>query len=290
MATHWQHTSVSPEDVDLNSRNNQLEPIQSVDPLEDRQDKSQFSQRDNLKLDEDDSQTFTNAGVSDILEIPSWPGPQTLEVTDGENLLRKIGYIFLLVPPLLFLALVLSAMGLDSNQKNPFGGFVGQACNLGPTAFPIVFSAILGSCLKTYGIYRSERGVKLGELERVIGSQTLFLFLKLAFKFRQLDRLCIILGILWVLSPLGGQGILRMLSMREVTNISSDIFFYTDLYGSSDYSSNFETERSRGRINGLYVASLLAPVAIKNSTTDIWGAIKIPQLSFSTLIIKATTE
>jgi hypothetical protein len=32
----------------------------------------------------------------------------------------------------------------------------------GPTVFPIVFSAIMGWCLKTYGRYKSERGVELG--------------------------------------------------------------------------------------------------------------------------------
>lgn len=67
-----------------------------------------------------------------------------------------------LVPPLIFLGLVLSAIGLHSHMADRFGELVSQACLLGPTVFPIVFSAIMGWCLKTYGRYRSERGVKLG--------------------------------------------------------------------------------------------------------------------------------
>ncbi|PVF95172.1 hypothetical protein CPB86DRAFT_603960 [Serendipita vermifera] len=279
MATNYQYTPVSPQDEDLTSRTQQLETRQGVGALEREEDQLEPNRKDGPKFSkENPSQAFANTDVDDILEIPNWPGPQNLEITRGESLLQKMIYILLLVPPLFFLILVLSSIGLHSNKENPFGEFVRQTCLLGPTAFPIAFSAILGWCLKIYGRYRSERGVKLGELERVIGSQTLFSFLKLAFKFKQLDRLCIFLGLVWVLSPLGGQGVLRMLSLRQETKTSSEEIYYLDLHARSQYYDDYPRYVHRNKINGLYIASLWAPVRIKNETTDLWGSIKIPSL------------
>ncbi|PVF95157.1 hypothetical protein CPB86DRAFT_603428 [Serendipita vermifera] len=187
--------------------------------------------------------------------------------------------MLLLVPLLFFLVLVLSAIGLHSKEASPFGDFVNQACLLGPTVFPIAFSAILGWCLKTYERYKSERGVKLGELERVIGSQKVFSFLKLAFTFKKLDRLCIVLGILWALSPLGGQGILCMLSMRQVDDISTEKLFYFDLYDPSLFQDAIMSRSFYSRVNRLYIASLLAPNEVKKGPTDLWGDVKIPSLN-----------
>ncbi|PVF95155.1 hypothetical protein CPB86DRAFT_875902 [Serendipita vermifera] len=280
MSTNWQYAPVSSQDADSVSRTHQSDTRESVDSLEDKHKKYQNNREDDLKSQESTIQMLTNVNVSDIIEVPNWPGPKTLEVTRGQSILHSMGYILLLVPPLVFLVLVLSAIGLHSKEVSPFGAIVSQACLLGPTVFPIAFSAILGWCLRTYGCYKSERGVKLGQLERVIGSQTLFSFLKFAFKFKQIDRLCIILAMLWVLSPLGGQGVLRMLSMRQLIETREETVTYLDLYGRSRYFNTKSTQLARRAVEGLYLASLFAPVEIKNRTTDLWGGIKIPSIEF----------
>ncbi|PVF90934.1 hypothetical protein CPB86DRAFT_820932, partial [Serendipita vermifera] len=265
----------------LISGNQHSETTQNVDPVEDERENSQSGRKDNLtSRKENISQTFTNANVGDVLLIPDWPRPQTLEVTRGESILHNTGYILLLVPPLIFLVLVLSAIGLHLERPSPYGEFISRTCLLGPTAFPIAFSAILGWCLKTYGRYQAERGIKLGELERVIGSQTLFSFLKFAVTFKQLDLLCIVLGILWFLSPLGGQGILRMLSTRQLIKASEEAILYLNLYKESRYIVTPIQTRARALIQDLYLSSLHAPVEIKNRTTDLWGAVKIPSIEY----------
>ncbi|PVF90958.1 hypothetical protein CPB86DRAFT_820905, partial [Serendipita vermifera] len=282
MSTNSLDVPISPQDEVLIPRKQQPESTQSVDSFEHEREKSQSDRKDALTLhSQDSSQTFMNADVlGDILQIPDWPGPQTLEATSRESILRNVGYVLFLVPPLFFLVLVLSALGLHLEKASPFGKFVTQACLLGPTVFPIAFSAILGWCLKTYGRYGSERGIKLGELERVIGSQTVFSFLRLAFTFKQLDRLCIALGILWILSPLGGQGILRMLSMRPLIETSEETVLYLNLYKESRYVVDSLPALARGMIDDLYFSSLHAPVEIKNRTTDLWGMVKIPSIEY----------
>ncbi|PVF91265.1 hypothetical protein CPB86DRAFT_820625, partial [Serendipita vermifera] len=277
MSTNWQYTPVSSGDTGFILRS---EPTKSADTLGDEEEMSQLGRKGYLKSHkEDNSQTTsTNVDATDILEIPNWPNPQTLEVPRGESIVQNLGYILLLVPPLFFLVLVLSAIGLHSHEQSSFGTLVTQACLLGPTAFPIAFSAILGWCLRTYGRYKSERGVKLGELERVIGSQTVFSFLRFAVMFRQIDRLCIVLGILWALSPLGGQGILRMLSMRSVDLESTEVIDYFNLYSASEFQDPRFIQFYGTAVNGLYLASLYGPIEVKNRTTDLWGAIKIPSI------------
>lgn len=279
MSINCEYAPLPPQDEESISGTHHSESTRNVDTLEDERDKSREDRKDDLTLREENaSQTFTNAEVGDVLQIPDWPGPQTLEVARGESILRRIGYTLSLVPPLLFLVLVFSAIGLHSQTPSSFGEFVSQACLLGPTAFPIAFSAILSWCLKTYGRYGSERGIKLGQLERVIGSQTVFSFLRFAFTFKQIDRLCIVLGILWILSPLGGQGILRMLSIRQLIETSEETILYFNLYKESRYILGKMPDRGRALLDDLYISSLHAPVEIKNRTADLWGAIKIPSI------------
>ncbi|PVG03890.1 hypothetical protein CPB86DRAFT_810426 [Serendipita vermifera] len=276
MSKNWQYVPISSQDADLISINDQLGPAQSTDFPENERKKLQSNQEHDPLHKKDTSQMFTNAAVNGILEIPNWPGPQMFEVTRGQSILYSMGYMLFLIPPLFFLVLVAATVGLHLKEANALGAFVRQAYLLGPTVFPITFSAILGWCLKAYGRYRAERGVKLGQLERVIGSQTVFSFLRFAFAFKQFDRLCIILGVLWSLSPLGGQGILRMLSMRQVAKSTLEDIFYLDLHGTTRYMTGTSGETYQNVIDGLYVASLFAPGEVKNSTTDLWGGIKIP--------------
>ncbi|PVF95158.1 hypothetical protein CPB86DRAFT_788342 [Serendipita vermifera] len=280
MSTNWQYTPVSSGDADSVSRNEQQEPTQSVDSLKDTQERSQPDWDNALKRHKEDASqtTFINATKGDTLQIPNWPEPRKLEVTRGKSILSNLGSILFLVPPLFFLGLVLSAIGLHSKEASAFGGLVIQACLLGPTVFPLMFSAILGWCLRTYGRYKSERGVKLGELERLIGSQTVFSFLRFALIFKQLDQLCIMLGILWTLSPLGGQSILRMLSVRQVDLESTETISYLDPYSASEYHAEKNIPLTGTMVTGLYVASIYASPDIKNRTTDVWGAVKIPSI------------
>jgi hypothetical protein len=115
------------------------------------------------------------------------------------------------------------------------------------------------------------------KLERIIGSQTLFSYLKFAFTFKQLDGLCIALGLLWIMSPLGGQGILRMLSTRQEMKTSSETILYFDLYVESPFMPG-NSDYYHTKVNGIYLASLFAPADISEGATDSWGGIKIPSI------------
>lgn len=163
MSTDRRNASGFLPDADSISGNKQLDSLQDLVGFEHEGYKIQSKRHNNLgSYQGDTSQTLTKTDVDDILKIPNWPGPQTLQRKD---VISSSGYILFLLPPLFFFVLVISTIGLNSRETNQFGDFVSQACLVGPTVFPITFSAILGWFLKTYGRYKSERGVKLGELE-----------------------------------------------------------------------------------------------------------------------------
>jgi hypothetical protein len=104
MSTNGRYSPVSSQDADLDSRDDQSFSTR-VGPLpEDELGKLQQGLEDNRKPHkENDYHAFTNAVAGDIIQIPNWPGPQTLEKTRTERALLNLGYILCLVPPLFFL-------------------------------------------------------------------------------------------------------------------------------------------------------------------------------------------
>jgi hypothetical protein len=107
-----------------------------------------------------------------------------------------------------------------------------QAMAVTATLWPIFFAAVLGPVLKALALHRAERGVKLGVsripstdswkqahtseiLELLFTSQTLASTLRSCFLLRNISVWSFILVVMWSLSPIGGQGALRAMSLRE---------------------------------------------------------------------------
>lgn len=92
------------------------------------------------------------------------------------------------------------------------------------------------------------------------------------------------LVLIWCLSPLGGQALIRVLSTVDIPTPSSTNLTYVntragkyianekdvDLYGFMGFFGGFAA---------LFGASILAPISVKNSSVDIWGNVKVPYQS-----------
>jgi hypothetical protein len=91
MSTNYQYTPVFSQDADLISEHK----------------KSYLSRGISQGLDdgrqENSYRVTTDTVKGDILEIPNWPGPQTLKKTRMESILVILGYILCLLPPIFFL-------------------------------------------------------------------------------------------------------------------------------------------------------------------------------------------
>ena len=97
----------------------------------------------------------------------------------------------------------------------------------------------------------------------------------------------IFLILLWALSPFGGQSVLRVLSTDYRSTSSGATFIYADTAQQSRFATFAQVSPASAAAviprlaiqNSLYAATLLTSSAVKASTMDLWGNVKIPYLS-----------
>jgi hypothetical protein len=119
MSTNWQYTPVSSHNLDLGSRDKQLYSTSEVYPPQNAPDQLHQGPDDDCKpYKENNYQSFTNAVIGDVFQIPDWPGPQTLERTHTEIIMINLGYMLCLVPPLVFLGKDLIRNLIRLNKAN----------------------------------------------------------------------------------------------------------------------------------------------------------------------------
>jgi hypothetical protein len=145
-----------------------------------------------------------------------------------------------------------------------------------------MFAAVAGKSLKTFTRYYAERGLRLGVLELLLASQTVWGAIESQMLLRRVTVVGVHLFFLWSLSPLGGQGSLRILSTRMDATTTFDaglVYLPTGAMLTNMTSSVFaQSDAATGlaATNSLYNANLLSPDVIKRSGQDVWGNLKIP--------------
>lgn len=186
--------------------------------------------------------------------------------------------LLLCLAPLSFFALAGLAMTLNGKPLSTFGHNIQAWSLLAPTLFPLVFAAVVGRALESLARYKLERGTSLGVLEQLVGSQTVFAAIWIQLVLRTFNLLGVLLILLWLISPLGGQAGLRLLSEVKKVNVQDKTFAIVNGTSQiSGFSAGFAQTLSGVSINALYSGCLVAPLAIKNGAQDTWGNIKIPR-------------
>ncbi|KAF5013070.1 hypothetical protein FDECE_897 [Fusarium decemcellulare] len=185
-----------------------------------------------------------------------------------------------------------------------------QGMGLASTLWPIAFAAVLGSLARTVALYKAEKGTNLGTLGVLLGSQTLMSTLINAFTLRILSLWVILLFILWALSPLGGQAVLRAVRVTSDAEARDYDLMYSPTadmgipYDNILWSSNSGLVSLTSTIVPMFGAALCAPNALGQAAngsselfdesmrqiggtgtasllarTDLWGNVRVPQLT-----------
>jgi hypothetical protein len=159
-----------------------------------------------------------------------------------------------------------------------------------------MFAAVAGKSLKTFTRYYAERGLQLGVLELLLASQTVWGAIESQMLLQRFTVVGVHLFFLWSLSPLGGQGSLRILTTRMdattrfglglvylptgamLTNMTSSVFAQSD------------AATGLAATNSLYNANLLSPDIIKRSGQDVWGNLKIPNWKTVNMIAPSAVD
>jgi hypothetical protein len=147
------------------------------------------------------------------------------------------------------------------------------------TIFPIAFAAVVGRATKAYASWRLERGVPLGFIEQLLGSQTFFGTFTTQFFMRSYNLVGLGLLLFWCLSPLGGQSSLRIITTSYSPILSNASILYFNTRAESPFAASGDMQAILPALNALYLSSLMAPESVKISNMDLWGNVKIPRLA-----------
>lgn len=178
-------------------------------------------------------------------------------------------------------ALAFIAARLDDQYVSRYGEHLQQVLLLSPTIFPVIFAALMGRCFKYMGLFLAERGTTLGRLEQLIGSNSLFSALERQISLRGFSVVGYVLMIVWLLSPLGGQSALRLmtqetksiLSNSTVQYLNPDTVLDTALLGASAINS------ARSVFGPIFLTALLSSSKYQDTAMDLWGNVRLPRFS-----------
>ncbi|KAG9587427.1 hypothetical protein KCU77_g9005, partial [Aureobasidium melanogenum] len=175
-------------------------------------------------------------------------------------------------------------------EHDGLGRNVKRITQLGPTIFPNIFAAVAGISLKTLTRYYAERGMQLGVLELLLASQTVWDAIESQMLLRKFTVVGVHLFFLWSLSPLGGQGFLRILTTRIDATTTLGLGLVYLLTGAmlpnmtSSVFAQADTATGLAATNSLYNANLLSPDVVKRSSQDVWGNMKVPNWSTVSMV------
>ncbi|KAF2468548.1 uncharacterized protein BDR25DRAFT_335386 [Lindgomyces ingoldianus] len=183
--------------------------------------------------------------------------------------------------PIMFIALAIIAARLDGRDVSSYGLHLHQTLLLSPTIFPVIFAALMGRCFKYVGLYRAERGISLGRLEQLVGCQSLFSALERQTALRSWSILGLLLTLIWLLSPLGGQSALRLLD-QETKFVKSTVtinYLNPTSMGDSFLMGASALNTGRATFTSVFLAALLSSSKYQATPMDLWGNVKVPAYS-----------
>lgn len=116
-----------------------------------------------------------------------------------------------------------------------------------------------------------------------MGSHSVFTAIERQIGLRTLDSLGIFLIIMWLLSPLGGQASLRLLSTTPKVVPINDTFRYFPIEG---YMTTYLIGQNTlintwSRYAPLYMTNLHLGRTYFDKPMDLWGAVKIPDIKYA---------
>ncbi|KAH6887019.1 hypothetical protein B0T10DRAFT_490609 [Thelonectria olida] len=195
------------------------------------------------------------------------------------ELLINILGILVALGIVVYICILLRFSGRPLKEAEGVGNYLVELSRLGPTVYPLMFAFILGKAIKSYARWRMQRGERIGLLDLLYGSTTATGTVSTIFELQTIGLVAIGLVLIWSLSPLGGQAILRVLLLKNDIHTSSKMVQYVD--SNSSFPTDFMLGDYAGAnvpVTSLFSASLASVNSNQNSSMDQWGNIKIPIL------------
>ncbi|KAF8855680.1 hypothetical protein BDZ45DRAFT_746277 [Acephala macrosclerotiorum] len=213
-------------------------------------------------------------------ETPMWSGvPQSLRKSSSRRWLDAAADVLAIAASIPFFALASALIWADGEEASEDKeNSLNQLIKGAATLFPLVFSVVVGRTMIKIASWKAEHGTNIGFLERLLGSRTVGGTIITAMGLRSVTIGSIVLVLLWLLSPLGSQAVLRTLSTSNGTVALTANTTYINARQQS-YAGQAEFNNWSNGLASVLSASLLAPNEIKTGSMDTWGNVKIPLFS-----------
>ncbi|KAJ4992951.1 hypothetical protein SVAN01_01655 [Stagonosporopsis vannaccii] len=188
--------------------------------------------------------------------------------------------VVLCLLPIAFVVIATLALSMHNAPKSPSGERVQSYTLLAPTVFPIIYAAIVGRTLRRIGLYMAEKGSTIGKLERIVGCQSLFSAIERQYTLGHFDGLGIVILLVWLLSPVGGQSSLRLLAYEPQTvySVIPAYYYPPQAYTWASLLLNSTDAKRFHHVSVPYMAALQSSSQTVNSSRDMWGNLKIPDI------------
>ncbi|KAK3342586.1 hypothetical protein B0H65DRAFT_429262 [Neurospora tetraspora] len=214
---------------------------------------------------------------------PEWPqGPQKIAPKGYIWWIGTIGDFILSLTPVAFFVIAALAIQLEGQptEHNEHGESLVEATKLAPTIYPIVFAAVASRFYKILALWSAtrSRGITIGALEQILGSQSFAGSLFRLFSVRSHISLGIMILLTWALSPLGGQSSSRLIFKTIQVSDSKALVYYSTTDSESSFSSASGLQVASTAANSLFTSSLMAAEEQRRSMTDLWTRPRIPRL------------
>jgi hypothetical protein len=147
------------------------------------------------------------------------------------------------------------------------------------TLFPLVFAAIVGRTCRQLAHWELQRGASVSKIQRFMGSTTVFGTIYTSWTLRSINLIGIGLILVWLLSPLAAQAILRILSAYHAKLITAPSLHYLNFTSTDEMTDLSSWNWINDPADEMFVGSLVTAKLTRGSSTDIWGNVKVPLVS-----------
>ncbi|KAF5854573.1 hypothetical protein GGP41_007339 [Bipolaris sorokiniana] len=207
--------------------------------------------------------------------MPGWPlSPKSINTPIYVKVLNGIFDILLLACSATFLAF---AIVIDVHDQVPTADY--PRLTTGPTVFPILFASIVGRAVHAILLWRLEKGERIGILDTLASSTSLTSTVTSQIQLRSFSILGVALLAVWLLSPIGGQASVRVLSIRSKdTGIHDSSWYMVNSGYLGAYSPKVTAIQGGSMAGAVFVAALMGSPETKSSLLDLWGNVKVPRI------------
>lgn len=158
------------------------------------------------------------------------------------------------------------------------------------TLFPFCFAVVVGHTAQKVAQLQLEHGAPVRILQQWMGSTTVFSAVATQLTLRSFNLLGLGLLCVWALSPVGAQAALRMLSVSFRTTSSSPLLAYLNVTATSHLLPAASWSYPNTAADQMFIASLVTTTRTEQSSTDLWGNVKIPILGNQTMWMQSAGQ